>query len=57
MKLIQNINEEKPLLSVSRFEREGEESKVGLVSHFGSKEEAFDFACTRFKSIVADILK
>jgi len=43
--------------ALKQLEREGEESKVGLISHFGSKEEAFDFACTRFKSIVADILK
>ena len=44
-------------VGLSGLEREGEESKVGLVSHFDSKESAFDYACQTFKGIVAKILK
>lgn len=43
--------------ALKQLEREGEESKVGLVSHFDSKESAFDYACQTFKGIVEKILK
>ena len=33
------------------LEREGEESNVGEIS-FGSNDEAFDFACDTFKSLL-----